>query len=52
MYNFALCDSGLLILVQLKEGEASLLDVLSLLLASVIFVPLFQRIPGGMSFFN
>ncbi|KAJ1694450.1 hypothetical protein LUZ63_011148 [Rhynchospora breviuscula] len=32
---------------ELKEGEASLLDVLSLLLASVIFVPIFQRIPGG-----
>ncbi|XP_078175565.1 K(+) efflux antiporter 2, chloroplastic-like [Carex rostrata] len=32
---------------ELKEGEASLLDILSLLLASVIFVPIFQRIPGG-----
>lgn len=34
--------------MQLKEGEASLLDILSLLLASVIFVPIFQRIPGGI----
>lgn len=34
--------------MQLKEGEGSLLDILSLLLASVIFVPIFQRIPGGI----
>ncbi|KAF3335267.1 K(+) efflux antiporter 2 [Carex littledalei] len=32
---------------ELKEGEGSLLDILSLLLASVIFVPIFSRIPGG-----
>jgi hypothetical protein len=38
------------IAVQLKEGEASLLDILTLLLASVIFVPIFQRIPGGIPF--
>lgn len=31
----------------MNEEEASLLDVLYLLLASVIFVPLFQRMPGG-----
>ncbi|KAK3141113.1 hypothetical protein QOZ80_4BG0329720 [Eleusine coracana subsp. coracana] len=30
-----------------NEEEASLFDVLYLLLASVIFVPLFQKIPGG-----
>uniref|UniRef100_A0A1D1XD12 K(+) efflux antiporter 2, chloroplastic n=1 Tax=Anthurium amnicola TaxID=1678845 RepID=A0A1D1XD12_9ARAE len=32
---------------EVKEDEASLLDMLWLLLASVIFVPIFQRIPGG-----
>ncbi|KAL9285237.1 K(+) efflux antiporter 2 [Arabidopsis thaliana] len=32
---------------EVNEEEASLLDVLWLLLASVIFVPLFQKIPGG-----
>ncbi|GAB2271680.1 hypothetical protein Dimus_006510 [Dionaea muscipula] len=32
---------------QINEEEASLFDVLWLLLASVIFVPLFQKIPGG-----
>ncbi|KAJ3693003.1 hypothetical protein LUZ60_012098 [Juncus effusus] len=32
---------------ELKEGEKSLLDILCLLLASVIFVPAFQKIPGG-----
>jgi hypothetical protein len=31
----------------MNEEEASLFDVLWLLLASVIFVPLFQKIPGG-----
>jgi hypothetical protein len=30
-----------------NEEEASLFDVLWLLLASVIFVPIFQKIPGG-----
>ncbi|KAL3604088.1 hypothetical protein D5086_004947 [Populus alba] len=33
--------------VDMNEEEASLFDVLWLLLASVIFVPLFQKIPGG-----
>ncbi|XP_010456257.1 PREDICTED: K(+) efflux antiporter 2, chloroplastic-like [Camelina sativa] len=32
---------------EVNEEEASLLDVVWLLLASVIFVPLFQKIPGG-----
>ncbi|RAL54119.1 hypothetical protein DM860_004590 [Cuscuta australis] len=32
---------------EINEEEASLLDVLWLLLASVIFVPAFQKIPGG-----
>ncbi|XP_043714189.1 K(+) efflux antiporter 2, chloroplastic-like [Telopea speciosissima] len=32
---------------QINEEEASLFDMLWLLLASVIFVPLFQKIPGG-----
>ncbi|KAL8114201.1 hypothetical protein AgCh_021166 [Apium graveolens] len=32
---------------EINEEEASLFDVLWLLLASVIFVPLFQKIPGG-----
>ncbi|WCJ23179.1 Glutathione-regulated potassium-efflux system protein KefC [Euphorbia peplus] len=32
---------------EMNEEEASLFDVLWLLLASVIFVPLFQKIPGG-----
>ncbi|CAM8922554.1 unnamed protein product [Rhodiola kirilowii] len=32
---------------EVNEEEASLFDVLWLLLASVIFVPLFQKIPGG-----
>ncbi|CAH8316492.1 unnamed protein product [Eruca vesicaria subsp. sativa] len=32
---------------EVNEEEASLLDFLFLLLASVIFVPLFQKIPGG-----
>ncbi|KAL0732235.1 hypothetical protein Bca4012_008444 [Brassica carinata] len=32
---------------EVNEEEASLLDFLWLLLASVIFVPLFQKIPGG-----
>lgn len=32
---------------QIKEEEASLFDVLWLLLASVVFVPIFQKIPGG-----
>ncbi|KAG8391802.1 hypothetical protein BUALT_Bualt01G0224800 [Buddleja alternifolia] len=31
----------------INEEEASLFDMLWLLLASVIFVPLFQKIPGG-----
>ncbi|KAG8363331.1 hypothetical protein BUALT_Bualt19G0011300 [Buddleja alternifolia] len=31
----------------INEEEASLFDVLWLLLASVIFVPIFQKIPGG-----
>ncbi|GMP43383.1 hypothetical protein CsSME_00012759 [Camellia sinensis var. sinensis] len=30
-----------------NEEEASLFDILWLLLASVIFVPIFQKIPGG-----
>ncbi|XP_010107615.2 K(+) efflux antiporter 2, chloroplastic [Morus notabilis] len=32
---------------EVNEEEASLFDVLWLLLASVIFVPIFQKIPGG-----
>ncbi|GAU50279.1 hypothetical protein TSUD_349290 [Trifolium subterraneum] len=32
---------------EVNDEEASLLDMLWLLLASVIFVPLFQKIPGG-----
>ncbi|MCO5583419.1 hypothetical protein L7F22_037330 [Adiantum nelumboides] len=32
---------------QVNEEEASLFDVLWLLLASVIFVPIFQKLPGG-----
>lgn len=32
---------------ELNEEEASLFDVLWLLLASVIFVPIFQKLPGG-----
>ncbi|VFR03669.1 unnamed protein product [Cuscuta campestris] len=32
---------------EINEEEASLLDVIWLLLASVVFVPLFQKIPGG-----
>lgn len=32
---------------EMNEEEASLFDMLWLLLASVIFVPLFQKIPGG-----
>ncbi|PQQ14660.1 K(+) efflux antiporter 2 chloroplastic [Prunus yedoensis var. nudiflora] len=32
---------------EVNEEEASLFDMLWLLLASVIFVPVFQRIPGG-----
>ncbi|CAN1308715.1 K(+) efflux antiporter 1, chloroplastic [Linum perenne] len=32
---------------KINEEEASLFDVLWLLLASVIFVPIFQKIPGG-----
>ncbi|XVF33367.1 hypothetical protein REPUB_Repub17cG0162500 [Reevesia pubescens] len=32
---------------EMNEEEASLFDVLWLLLASVIFVPVFQKIPGG-----
>ncbi|GAB2224160.1 hypothetical protein Drorol1_Dr00004908 [Drosera rotundifolia] len=32
---------------EINEEEASLFDVLWLLLASVIFVPLFQKLPGG-----
>lgn len=32
---------------EINEEEASLFDMLWLLLASVIFVPLFQKIPGG-----
>jgi len=30
-----------------NEEEASLFDMLWLLLASVVFVPIFQKIPGG-----
>ncbi|KAM0942080.1 putative regulator of K+ conductance, cation/H+ exchanger, NAD(P)-binding domain superfamily [Dioscorea sansibarensis] len=32
---------------EINEEEASLFDMLWLLLASVVFVPLFQKIPGG-----
>ncbi|KAL6499294.1 K(+) efflux antiporter 2, chloroplastic [Orobanche hederae] len=32
---------------EVNDEEASLLDMLWLLLASVIFVPIFQKIPGG-----
>lgn len=38
--------------MQLNEEETSLFDVLWLLLASVIFVPIVQKIPGGKSFFS
>lgn len=38
-------------LSQLNEEEASLFDVLWLLLASVIFVPIFQKLPGGEWFY-
>jgi len=34
-------------LSQVNEEEASLFDMLWLLLASVVFVPIFQKIPGG-----
>ncbi|KAF5451566.1 hypothetical protein F2P56_026664 [Juglans regia] len=34
-------------LEEVNEEEASLFDMLWLLLASVIFVPIFQKIPGG-----
>lgn len=37
-------------LTQINEEEGSLFDMLWLLLASVIFVPLFQKIPGGIKF--
>ena len=37
-----------IILMQLNEEETSLFDVLWLLLASVVFVPIFQKIPGGI----
>ena len=33
----------------MNEEESSLFDVLWLLLASVIFVPIFQKLPGGES---
>ncbi|PNY01423.1 K(+) efflux antiporter chloroplastic-like [Trifolium pratense] len=33
---------------EVNEEEASLFDMLWLLLASVIFVPIFQKIPGGL----
>ncbi|KAL8195958.1 hypothetical protein R6Q57_024958 [Mikania cordata] len=32
---------------EINDEEASLLDILWLLLASVIFVPIFQKLPGG-----
>ncbi|KVH91144.1 Cation/H+ exchanger [Cynara cardunculus var. scolymus] len=32
---------------EINEEEASLLDIVWLLLASVIFVPIFQKLPGG-----
>ena len=35
--------------MQMNEEETSLFDVLWLLLASVIFVPIFQKLPGGES---
>uniref|UniRef100_A0A6N2LBA8 RCK N-terminal domain-containing protein n=1 Tax=Salix viminalis TaxID=40686 RepID=A0A6N2LBA8_SALVM len=35
------------LIAMMNEEEASLFDVLWLLLASVIFVPIFQKIPGG-----
>lgn len=41
-----------LISFQIKEEEASLFDVLWLLLASVVFVPIFQKIPGGKLTFS
>lgn len=42
------CNLSLSILkLQVNEEEASLLDMLWLLLASVIFVPTFQKLPGG-----
>ncbi|KAF3496295.1 hypothetical protein DY000_02058414 [Brassica cretica] len=43
----SLLDFLWLLLASVNEEEASLLDFLWLLLASVIFVPLFQKIPGG-----
>ncbi|KAI8021522.1 hypothetical protein LOK49_LG03G02636 [Camellia lanceoleosa] len=33
---------------EVNEEEASLFDMLWLLLASVVFVPIFQKIPGGI----
>ncbi|KDP28658.1 hypothetical protein JCGZ_14429 [Jatropha curcas] len=32
---------------EMNEEEASLFDVICLLLASVVFVPMFQKLPGG-----
>lgn len=41
-FNVIICSK-----FQVNEEEASLLDMLWLLLASVIFVPTFQKLPGG-----
>ncbi|KAF8413139.1 hypothetical protein HHK36_001115 [Tetracentron sinense] len=35
---------------EINEEEASLFDMLWLLLASVVFVPIFQKIPGGKGY--
>ncbi|KAL7593530.1 hypothetical protein Lser_V15G31631 [Lactuca serriola] len=39
--------SNHIFILQINEEEASLFDVLWLLLGSVIFVPIFQKLPGG-----
>ena len=42
-------ETCMFVFFQLNEEETSLFDVLWLLLASVIFVPIFQKLPGGES---
>ena len=44
---FQFLNPNISYLLQINEEEASLFDMLWLLLASVIFVPIFQKIPGG-----
>ncbi|KAF5733025.1 K+ efflux antiporter 1 [Tripterygium wilfordii] len=45
-YNVFSCEF-MIFTPQINEEEASLFDMLWLLLASVVFVPIFQKIPGG-----